>query len=221
MSPEYREVREYTHAVDAKAVLLAARERKLKVLSDTPSRLLLRAPISSWGFGETIEVSLAPLGGHTIVDIRSICVLRFALTDGGRNARNVRLLFEALDSRGGRACDYQPVPFCSRCEYPLVGNVSECCPECGATLGDTARPFLRRTPSAARTLQYALILTSLEYMALLILEYSGFSHLIPYLLADPLSRPVLLFIFNEAVLLCGYWLGKAHERTETRLHPGK
>ncbi len=204
MTPEYREVREYGQTVDASAVLLAARGQKLKVLSDTPSRLLLRAPISSWGFGERIEVFFTSVAGHTIVDIRSICVLQFALADAGRNARNVRLLFEAIDSRVGRASEYRRVPFCSRCQYLLAGNVSECCPECGASLPDAARPFLRRTPSVARTLQYAIILTSLEYMVLLLLQYSGFSPLTPYLLANPLSRPGLLLILNQAVLLCGY-----------------
>ena len=192
----FRQVRKYgSGLVDAGLIETAARRRKLKVLENEAPVFRLRAGLSLWSIGETIDVVLGAIDGCTLVDITSKCVVPMQIADWGKNERNVRRFFKEIDGILG-APDFVRCRLCGKCDYLLVGIPGEPCPECGEAVSADQEP-VQETATVRNVLVLILGLTLVEIAAGILLKLVGLGHFAFWMMKGPF---VLLF-FNAFIAL--------------------
>jgi hypothetical protein len=186
MRAEYRETRQYAglrrDSVDLDAVANACR---LRVLEIAPGFARLRCGLNLWSWGENIEVHLSEVDGALVVDTVSSSRIRTQIEDWGKNTKNVRRFFEALEHHASVPAA-AAVPLCQQCGYPMVGLPDGAlCPECGGlgARGERGAGGLRSKWRSAIVLFVGI--TSIE---LLVLFVSSAMRILPW---PPYSFAVL------------------------------
>jgi hypothetical protein len=166
MRAEYREARAYPGRRAAEiAVVAAGAACGFRTCDEGAAVTTLSCGINWWSFGEAIEVHRSEVNGALVVDIHSCCRSPTQLEDWGKNRKNVRRLFEALEGQLGTR-DCCNVPICARCGYLLVGIDSEVCPECGVETSSA----LRSGQSSRRWLSALKVFAALTAIELLLIN---------------------------------------------------
>lgn len=195
-----REVRIYAcRAPDTEAVVQAARECGFRPVSLAFPLLVFKVRASWWSWGETFEVFIGRVGNRVILDVQSRSALRWAIVDAGKNGRNIRRFFAALNAGRGGEWVYETARLCQRCGYPVVEPAARRCPDCGsAALVTKLEPGWRSILIGA--LWGVAILTAAEYLLVCVVEWLGFGALL-----GSFSRPLhalVRFGIGNTVILC-------------------
>lgn len=173
MAARHREARRYVgvaaDAVDWRSVAGACRFR---VVEAGGGFARLRCG-SSWLLaGEKIEVHAAEVDGGLVVDVVSVCAWPTKFQDWGKNAKNVRRFFEALDKQVTPS-EAERVPCCLQCGYLLAGIDGSKCPECGLAEGETAKGPSEFVRKARLVLIVGLVMIGAEVLLLIGLQALG------------------------------------------------
>lgn len=168
MRARHRELRHYSQGNAAVLDLRTAAKACGFTVRDADERSArIDSGLNFASFGEVIEVHVAPIDDGVTIDIASHCRLLTQIEDWGRNAQNVRRLFEHIE----RQLDCGPgrvVPICGRCGYPQLNDrtAPETCIDCGAALAHGRRFALGRLPRTG--LIFLIVMTSIEFAAVII-----------------------------------------------------
>ncbi|MBI3832887.1 MAG: hypothetical protein HY287_01010 [Planctomycetes bacterium] len=197
----FRFVRRYDTAIPAETAVEAARICGFKARDITKEQILLSASLNVWSFGEQIIVSLSEIDQAQLIDISSKCVLPTQIIDWGKNERNVRRLFAAIDLMLGGSPRFVLCPLCRKCGYLLVDG-SMPCSECGQVFrfGETDRP----DPGLlAGALRISLLIAGIEFglgMCAALLSWR-----LPFIRIILIAIFFLLFV-NTSVILAIFFL---------------
>jgi hypothetical protein len=129
----------------------------------------LRCGLNWWSFGERIEIHLNSMDDSALVDVSSCCSSPTQLEDWGKNAKNVRRVFEAIETQLPPGVMGEAVPCCSRCGYLLAGLEDKACPECGASDGRVSKAGATFARKLRRAAILGAVLTGIELLVLTVL----------------------------------------------------
>ena len=173
LAARHREARRYVGmAADAVDLRRVAGACRFRVVEAGGGFARLRCGLSWFSLGENIEVHATVVDGGLVVDVVSVCVLPTQIEDWGKNARNVRRFFEALEQQVSPS-EAERVPCCERCGYLLAGIDGSKCPECGLRVGETPEgpsAFVRKLRLA---LMIALVVAGAEMLSVFALRALG------------------------------------------------
>ena len=206
MRAKYRETRQYSGVgTDAFDPAAAAAVCRFRVLEVTREYAHLRCGLSWWSFGEDIKLHLSEISGALVVDVTSACRSPTQIEDWGKNAKNVRRLFEALEQQAA-ATTVRQIPACPQCGYLLAGIDQRPCPECGRTF-DWAAPVTRDT--GVKWLHVLAFFAALTAGEILVLFVLGSLVGLPW----PFQQSTTLvgigsLVWPNAWLLLGYFIVK-------------
>lgn len=212
MRAQYQEVREYAERDIASVDLTAAAAAcRLRVAEAGPQFASLRAGTSWRSWGETLTVHTSELDGRLLIEVASSSVVPMAIEDFGKNRKNVRRLFDALEQQVGQ-CDSRVVPICAECGYRLIGVDAGVCPECGARIGETPKKSLFRRKLRSASIWFVEA-TGAELLIVFGLKAVG---LLPADLAEfaTLAGMLKLAAFNAAVLFGTLFWARLRTRDE-------
>lgn len=172
MRAQHREIREYPERratdVDLPAAAAACRFRTVEA---GPQFARLRCGLNWWSFGEDIEVHASDVNDALLIDVRSSCAFPTQIEDWGKNRKNVRRLFETLETQIGTS-ESCATPICAKCGYLLAGIDANVCPECGTAVGQAPPrgPFSRKLRNASILL---VSMTAVELLLVIALRELG------------------------------------------------
>jgi len=150
--------------------------------------------LSFWSFGETIEVNLAVIDDALMIDVQSHCSMAMQIEDHGKNRKNVRRLFEALEAQLGPGTSGVPVRICDACGYVLVEAQPVRCPECGKAVVGPPRATERRFRDKLWIgLRVAVVLTPIEVLIVTLADFIG---VIPPLYRLPVGIAGIIFLLT-------------------------
>lgn len=171
----YREVRRYLRtSVGPDFVARAAKACGMKIVESHAALVKLKAPLNFWSFGESVDVCLGAVDGCSVVDVTSTCVLKTQIADWGKNERNVRRLFEGLDTLLGAHSEYEPCCLCKRCGYLLIGIPTGPCPECGCHWSPSEKPSRRDAGTFRAALSIGVAVGLLQCLVVAALDLLGY-----------------------------------------------
>ena len=215
MPAAFREVRKYTDVeLDADVISQAASHARMKVVKTDNESLTLKVGLNFWSFGETIHVVLGYVDGVRVVDVSSRCALKTQIVDWGKNERNVRKLFDAIDKVLGPTGWHTQCWLCSNCGYLLIDLKNVVCSECGHTnqAGDGAD--IQDTATLKKLIIAVLMLAIVEVVLVAFIKAIGVNGKLIRTFGG--YRGAILILFINAVTLLP--MGLLHRFAKKRLN---
>lgn len=167
--------------------------------------------LNLWSFGERVAVSLGSVEGCSIVDITSSCHLRTQIVDWGKNERNVRRLFDAIDKILGDECQHVTCLLCEGCGYLLVGIPAGFCPECGHEWSANDRPGRQDVATIRNAVTAAVVFTAVEVGGCFLLKLLNIDDFLPWMLKG-IRGAIFLFCVNLGASLGIFGLHRLMKR---------
>jgi hypothetical protein len=173
----------------------------MKIVEKSNGFVRLRVRLNLWSFGEKIDIVLGTLNGAALIDITSTCIMPTQIADWGKNRRNVRMLFNELDSLLGEKCEHDRCFICGNCGYLLAGLAANVCPECGGGYSSTNGEVVREQATFVRGLKYALVFSGIEIAGCMLLEFVGLGDFLPSVARG--SRGAILLVSVNVGTIAG------------------
>lgn len=154
----------------------------MKLAESSHELMTFAVRLNLWSFGERVTVALGSVDGCGLVDITSSGVVRTQIADWGKNERNVRRLFDEIDTVLGDRCEHVRCLLCGGCGYLLVGIPAGICPECGHDHSANEMPCKQEVATLKNAMAFAVVATAFEVALCFLLDLLGVGKFLPWML---------------------------------------